>query len=153
MRSSLGSWLLVTIEESSSAGSRSPRFSRRLKISAVLLFRLPCRRPGEKVCPGWNVIPISHYSLLGLQNPYWLILSAKILLVNGRSTTADSTGINRLPQAQARPARAAARANRRCIPSPRWQDGARIEPQETDRRSLRRGATSKPASKAAEVWN
>jgi hypothetical protein len=88
-----------------------------------------------------------------LQNPYWLILSAKILLVNGRSTTADSTGINRLPQAQARPARAAARANRRCIPSPRWQDGARIEPQETDRRSLRRGATSKPASKAAEVWN
>src|SRR5262249_37256568 len=60
MRSSLGSSLLVTIEESKSAGSRSPRFSRRLKISAVLLFRLPCRRPGEKVCPGWNVIPISH---------------------------------------------------------------------------------------------
>src|SRR5262249_45169548 len=48
------------MEENKSAGSRSPRFSRRLKISAVLLFRLPCRRPGERVCPGWNVIPIWH---------------------------------------------------------------------------------------------
>src|SRR5262249_53509024 len=79
MRSSLGSWLLVTIEESKSAGSRSPRFSRRLKISAVLLFRLPCRRPGEKVCPGWNVIPISDYLFIRLMEFFrWQSLACKI---------------------------------------------------------------------------
>jgi hypothetical protein len=51
------SLFIVTISESASSGSLSPRPSIRSRTSCVLLFRAPLGRPvGLDATPGWNVI-------------------------------------------------------------------------------------------------